>query len=76
MQPEPRRRHGPSWPTFGIKLSGQPASGAEQRRNGKPITGLLDLSWALVETMASAHDRLHLDDPAVLDRKVFVTLSV
>jgi NTE family protein len=27
---------------------------------------------ALVETMASAHDRLHLDDPAVLDRTIFV----
>lgn len=73
------RRDGsrPRWPTFGIKLSGRPASGAERSRNTKPITGLLDLSMALVETMTSAHDRLHLDDPAVLDRTVFVdTLGV
>jgi NTE family protein len=68
------RRDGsrPRWPTFGIKLSGRPAPDAEQSRNAKPITGLLGLSMALVDTMASAHDRLHLDDPAVLDRTVFV----
>ena len=56
------RRDGsrPRWPTFGIKLSGRPASGAEHSRNAKPITGLLDLSMALVETTTSAHDRLHL----------------
>jgi NTE family protein len=68
------RRDGtrPRWPTFGIKLSGRPVPGAERSRNAKPITGLLDLSMALVETMASAHDRLHLDDPAVLERTIFV----
>jgi NTE family protein len=68
------RRDGtrPRWPTFGIKLSGRPAVGTERSGNAKPITGLLDLSLALVGTMASAHDRLHLDDPAVLDRTIFV----
>jgi NTE family protein len=68
------RRDGtrPRWPTFGIKLSGRPALDAEQSQNAKPVTGLLGLSMALVDTMASAHDRLHLDDPAVLDRTIFV----
>jgi NTE family protein len=67
----------PRWPTFGVKLSGRPADDAERSRNAKPIRGLLDLSIALVETMASAHDRLHLDDKAVIDRTVFVdTLGV
>jgi len=68
------RRDGsrPRWPTFGVKLSGRPVPDAERSRNAKPIRGLLDLSIALVETMASAHDRLHLDDQAVIDRTVFV----
>jgi NTE family protein len=59
----------PRWPTFGIKLSGKPpAEGSHPAGVGGP----LGLVKAMVTTMTNFHDRLHLDDPAVVDRTIFV----
>jgi NTE family protein len=60
----------PRWPTFGIKLSGRPP--VQGPGSGPRLRGLLALTKALVSTMIEAHDRMNLDDPAVLDRTVFV----
>jgi NTE family protein len=66
----------PRWPTFGVKLSGRPAAGP-WRATWSPVRNLADLGKALITTMANAHDRIYLDDPAVCARTVFVeTLGV
>ena len=64
----------PRWPTFGIKLSSR--AGALQ---GVPnhVDGAVSLARAMVATMTSFHDQLHLDDPAVVARTIFIdTLNV
>ena len=58
----------PRWPTFGIKLSAQPE--ANMTRN--QINGTLELAGAIIATMLNAHDQMHLDDPCVLRRAIFV----
>jgi len=60
----------PRWPTFGVKLSARPPRPGPS--DGPRLRGLLSLTKALVSTMVEAHDRMSLDDPAVLDRTVFV----
>jgi NTE family protein len=66
----------PRWPTFGVKLSGRPAAGP-WRATWSPVRNLADLGKALITTMANAHDRIYLDDPAICARTVFVeTLGV
>ena len=63
----------PRWPTFGIKLSARP--GANQVAN--EIHGAIDLAKALIGTMANAHDQMHIDQPCVARRTIFVdTLKV
>jgi len=61
----------PRWPTFGVKLSGKPPAG-RWHANWAPVNGPLSLAKALVTTMANAHDRLYVDDPAVGARTIFV----
>jgi NTE family protein len=65
------RRDGrrPRWPTFGIKLSARrdAAQGVAYQTRG-----LLGLTRALLGTMTSFHDRLHVDDPSVIARTIFV----
>ena len=64
----------PRWPTFGIKLSARP-SGTDTERF--KIDGVLDLARAMVGTMTNFHDQIHIDDPGVLARTLFVdTLRV
>jgi NTE family protein len=58
----------PRWPTFGIKLSAKP--GANQIMHD--ITGTLGLAAAIAGTMMNAHDQMHLDDPCVISRTMFV----
>ncbi|HZD72791.1 MAG TPA: patatin-like phospholipase family protein [Actinomycetota bacterium] len=60
----------PRWPTFGVKLSARPT--ANQLAPAPSIRGVVRFSLALVATMANAHDQMHLDDPSVVDRTVFV----
>lgn len=63
----------PRWPTFGIKLSGRPGS----QRQRFEVNDTVDLVRALVGTMVSAHDLIHIDDPAVIERTIFIdTLGV
>jgi NTE family protein len=59
----------PRWPTIGIKLSARPSRNEEV---DKPIHGTIDMAKALISTMTSFHDRIHLDDPATLERTIFV----
>jgi NTE family protein len=64
----------PRWPTFGVKLSARPTSPVEEKFK---IKGVLDLAKAMVGTMMKFHDQMHIDDPAVLARTMFVdTLDV
>ena len=59
----------PRWPTFGIKLSGRPDAAIGIRND---VRGIFSLSAALIRTMIGFYDRIHLDDPAVVARTVFV----
>ena len=65
---KPRR-----WPTIGIKLSArQPPNQIEHKVNDD-----YSLVMAMLGTMQSWHDQMHLDDPAVLARTIFVdTLGI
>lgn len=58
----------PRWPTFGIKLSARP----DAMQIANRTSGILGFSRAIVATMASAHDQMHLDDPCVVRRTIFV----
>jgi NTE family protein len=58
----------PRWPTIGIKLSArQPPNMPEHR-----VRGDVSLAMAMLGTMQSWSDQMHLDDPAVLARTIFV----
>ncbi|HEY8341176.1 MAG TPA: patatin-like phospholipase family protein [Egibacteraceae bacterium] len=58
----------PRWPTFGIKLSDRPRDGAIAH----DVQGILSLTRAMVGTMTTFHDRLHLQAPDVVARTIFV----
>jgi NTE family protein len=59
----------PRWPTIGIKLSARP----EARQDAaNEVRGPLTMAKAMLETMVSFHDHLHLEDPSVQDRTIFV----
>jgi NTE family protein len=59
----------PRWPTFGIKLSARPgAIGAPKFKTGNTF----EFVKAMLGTMTSFHDQMHIDDPAVLARTMFV----
>jgi NTE family protein len=59
----------PRWPTFGIKLS---ARRAAVRQHRFEVESTLDLAKAMVATMTGFHDQMHIDDPCVLRRLIFV----
>jgi NTE family protein len=59
----------PRWPTFGIKLSAK-AHNAQQIINDVHDTP--SMLSAMVATLTGFHDQIHLDDPAVTDRTIFV----
>ncbi len=60
----------PRWPTFGIKLSSRPD--AAQQAVANEVRGVASLSLALLNTMTGFYDRMHVDDPSVLVRTIFV----
>jgi NTE family protein len=64
------RSHGdpPRWPTFGIKLSARRGSQAVRFKLGNTY----DLARSMVATMTSFHDQMHIDDPSVLARTIFI----
>jgi NTE family protein len=64
----------PRWPTFGLKLSARPQNPVEERFEVQSTLGLLK---AMIGTMMNFHDQMHIDDPAVLARTMFIdTLGV
>jgi NTE family protein len=58
----------PRWPTFGIRLSARPSV--------RPVThevgGPLSLTGAVVETLLTAQDAVHVDDACDAGRTIFV----
>jgi len=59
----------PRWPTFGVKLS---ARETVTDSTWSPNANSLQLARSLLATMQDAHDRVHIDDPRVAARTVFV----
>ncbi len=59
----------PRWPTFGIKLSARPdaAQGAVNR-----VHNTVSMSLAMLNTMTGFYDRMHIADPSVTTRTIFV----
>lgn len=65
----------PRWPTFGIKLSSRP--GAIGSTFPRDLDGPAQLARAMLGTLTSFHDAMHVDDPGVQARTIFVdTLGV
>ncbi|NDU73890.1 esterase [Actinomadura sp. DSM 109109] len=60
----------PRWPTFGVKLSARPQPGGVFRQ-WRAVRGPLGYGRALVQTMAEAHDRVQMDEPAIVARTMF-----
>ncbi len=58
----------PRWPTFGIKLSALPNA----NQVAHVITDTSSFVEALLSTMLNAHDQMHLNDPCVIARTIFV----
>jgi NTE family protein len=58
----------PRWPTFGIKLS---AHAGDQARRFE-AEGLMSMVKAMIGTMTSFYDQIHLDEPSTLARTIFV----
>ena len=59
----------PRWPTFGIKLSAKPHSAQQMKFE---IGGTLDFAKAMIGTMTSFHDQMHIEDQGVIARTIFV----
>jgi NTE family protein len=63
----------PRWPTIGIKLSAKQKPEAVEH----VVKGDISLALGMLGTMQSWNDQMHLDDPKVTDRTIFVdTLGV
>jgi hypothetical protein len=55
-------------PTIGIKLSArQPPDFVEHK-----VSGDISLAMAMLGTMQSWNDQMHLDDPKIIDRTIFI----
>lgn len=58
----------PPWPSFGVKLSARPEPGALLNS----VTNTLGYALAVLETAVNGNDQVHLADPCVERRTVFV----
>jgi len=64
------RTDGPArWPTLGVKLSARETTASA---DWDPNANALQLAKSLISTMQNAHDRVHIDDPSVAARTIFV----
>jgi NTE family protein len=64
----------PRWPTFGLKLS---ARRPDEDAPRYQVKSTADMIKAMVGTMTSFHDRLHIDDESVIARTIFIdTMNV
>lgn len=59
----------PRWPTFGLKLSAKPDAAQRQKYD---VRGTFSLARAMVGTMTSFHDQIHIDEPSAVARTMFV----
>ena len=59
----------PRWPTFGLKLSAKPDAAQRQKYD---VHGTFSLARAMVGTMTSFHDQIHIDNPSAVARTMFV----
>jgi NTE family protein len=59
----------PRWPTFGVKLSSIESTIAPEQFD---VHDTLGLARAMVGTMASFYDRMHINDPCTQKRTMFV----
>ncbi|GAA4283726.1 patatin-like phospholipase family protein [Brevibacterium daeguense] len=59
------------WPTFGVKLSGR----ATAKTAWRPNRTTVEFAVSLLSTMINAHDQIHIDDPKVAARTIFVDTS-
>jgi NTE family protein len=59
----------PRWPTFGIKLSSKPDAALRHKYD---VHGTATLALAMLGTMTSFHDQIHIDDPSTIARTIFV----
>ncbi|HET7235186.1 MAG TPA: patatin-like phospholipase family protein [Actinomycetota bacterium] len=57
------------WPTFGVKLSAKPDAAQRQKYD---VHGTFSLARAMLGTMTSFHDQIHIDEPSALARTIFV----
>ncbi|MFI5908268.1 patatin-like phospholipase family protein [Dactylosporangium sp. NPDC051541] len=62
-----RRDREPRWPTFGIRLSGDPNAATVN-----DIRGVYSLTRAMIATMTGFYDRMHSTRPDVLARTIVV----
>ncbi|HVB43903.1 MAG TPA: patatin-like phospholipase family protein [Streptosporangiaceae bacterium] len=60
----------PRWPTFGIKLSTKAA--AVQAAAANHVHGTVSMSLAMLNTLTGFYDRMHIEDPSVVARTIFV----
>jgi NTE family protein len=56
------------WPTLGLKLSARPDAAQFPNETGNPFAFLK----AMVDTMVSGHDRMHIADECVQARTIFI----
>jgi NTE family protein len=60
----------PRWPTFGIKLSTRPDAMREGLVNA--IHDTKSMTMAMLNTLTGFYDRMHVEDPSVTARTIFV----
>lgn len=60
----------PRWPTLGVRVSPMP-----ERVSGKPVTGVVSLAIALVESMYGAWDAIRIENPCNVARTIFLDTS-
>jgi NTE family protein len=60
----------PRWPTFGLKLSARPQPAADTRRFEAGNT--IEFVKAVLGTMTNFYDQMHIEEPSVLARTIFI----
>lgn len=60
----------PRWPTFGIKLLTRAAAVRDSVANH--VHGTVSMSLAILNTLTGFYDRMHVDEPSVVARTIFV----
>jgi len=56
------------WPTFGLKLSARSSA----LTHANPTSNTYEFVTAMLETLTSAHDQMHIDSPSTQKRTIFI----